>query len=142
MSAVKEPRTRDEDPAKASLFWKRANEYRESMHHSIGKEHWEAASGAAIHCMISASDAVMVALSGSRFAAPDHRGASTLLLEKAAKVADVEKAASRLDKALSIKSRVEYEGKKTTRKDAESLKTHADRFFDWAQSALPKEFRR
>ena len=142
MSAAKGPRTRDEDPAKAPIFWQRAREYRESMHDSLGKDHWEAAAGAAIHCMVSAGDAVTVALSGSRCAAQDHGGAPTVLLEKAATVADVEKATTRLSKALSIKSRVEYEGKRTTRKDAESLETHAERFFNWAQGALPIEFRR
>jgi len=78
--AAKGPRTRDEDQAKAPIFWQRAREYRESMNDSLGKDRWEAAAGAAIHCMISASDAVTVALSGSRCAAQDHGGAPTVTI--------------------------------------------------------------
>jgi HEPN domain-containing protein len=106
------------------------------MNDSLQKGHWEAAGINAVHCAISANDAVLVALRGIRPASKDHKDA-VRILQSQFKEEDAQTAAKRLGTIISKKSRVEYEQKRLTEKEARDIVLDAQRFLEWAKTRLP-----
>lgn len=106
------------------------------MKNALAQGHWEAAGINAVHCAISANDAVLAAGPGVKIASKDHRDAVRLLLSRL-KDEDAQAAAKRLDIIISKKSRVEYEQKRLSEKEARELVLDAERFFDWAKTRMP-----
>lgn len=131
-----EPQTRRVDKSKASTFWSRAQQCAVAMDDALEKGHWEAAGINAVHCAISANDEVLVALRGIRPASQDHKDAVRVLLSQF-KEEDAQSAAKRLGTILSKKSRVEYEQKRMTEREAREIALDAQRFFEWVRSRLP-----
>jgi len=133
---VKEPQTKRTDKSKAGTFWDRAQQCATAMNDALQKGHGEAAGINAVHCAISANDAVLVALRGIRPASKDHKDAVRILLSQF-KEEDAQSAAKRLSAVISKKSRVEYEHKRFTEKEAREIALNAQRFLEWAKSRLP-----
>lgn len=132
-----EPQTKSVDKSKAAVFWSRSVQCATAMNTALEKGHWEAAGINAVHCAISAKDAILVALRGRRPASKDHRDAVKVLASQI-KEEDAQKEAKRLGVIISMKSRVEYELKRFTEKEAHEIVLDAQRFFDWARKRLPK----
>lgn len=65
-----------------------------------------------------------------------HRDA-VRLLESRLKDEDAQSAAKRLDVIISKKSRVEYEQKRLSEKEARELVLDVERFFSWAKTRMP-----
>lgn len=128
-----EPQTKRVDKSKASTYWERAQQCAAAMNDALYKGHWEAAGINAVHCAISANDAVLVALRGIRPASQDHKDAVRILLAQF-KEEDAQQAAKRLNTIISKKSRVEYEQKKLTEKEAREIVLDAQRFLGWAKT--------
>jgi len=133
---VKEPQTKRTDKSKAGTFWDRAQQCAAAMNDALQRGHWEAAGINAVHSAISANDAVLVALRGIRPASKDHKDA-VRILQSQFKEEDAQGAAKRLGTIISKKSRVEYEQKRMTEKEAREIALDAQRFLDWAKARLP-----
>lgn len=118
-------------------FLKKADEFLEIMHVSLKKEKWNAAGLNAIHAGISANDALLTFHFGLRSISPKHDDAVRLLISMM-KRADTETKAKHLRSLLSMKNMVEYEGRLFSKKEAESLAKHAERFLNWIKSLLPQ----
>jgi len=132
----KEPQTKRTDKSKAGTFWDRARQCAAAMNDALQRGHWEAAGINAVHCAISANDAVLVALRGIKPASKDHKDAARIL-QSQFKEEDAQSAAKRLGTIISKKSRVEYERKRLTEKEAREIVLNAQKFFEWAKSRLP-----
>jgi len=135
---TKEPDFKRVDKNAASVFWRRSVQCQVAMNNALAQDHWEAAGINAVHCAISANDAVLAAGPGVKVASKDHRDAVRLLLSRL-KDKEAQAAAKRLDIILSKKSRVEYEQKRLSEKEARELVLDAERFFDWAKTRLPTD---
>ncbi|MFQ6052501.1 MAG: HEPN domain-containing protein [Candidatus Hydrothermarchaeota archaeon] len=117
-------------------FLKKADEFFEVMQESLKKEKWNAAGLNAIHAGISANDALLTFHFGLRSISPKHDDAVRLLTSMM-KRDETEAKAKHLRKLISMKNRVEYEGRLFSKKDAESLAKHAERFLNWVKFLLP-----
>ncbi len=135
---IRESQTKRVDVSAAKVFWNRAQQCAIVMNEAIDRGHWEAAGVNAVHCAISANDAVLVALRGLKPSSPDHKDAVRVLLSQL-KEEDAQKAAKRLGLIVSKKSRVEYDEKRFTEKEAREIVLDAQRFLEWAKSRLPKK---
>ena len=117
-------------------FLRKAEEFYEMMQHSLMKEKWNAAGLNAIHTGISANDALLTFHFGLRSISPKHDDAVKLLISMM-KRDDTEKKAKHLRRLISAKNLVEYDGRLLSRKEAESLARHTERFLIWVKSLLP-----
>jgi hypothetical protein len=105
------------------------------MEEALNRRQWEAAGVNAVHAAISANDAVLSALRGLKPASADHKDAARVLMDE-----DAQKAGKRLGVIVAKKSRVEYDDKRFTEKEARSIILDTRRFLEWAKSIIPKEF--
>lgn len=137
---TREPDFKRVEKRSAAVFWRRAVQCEASMKEALARGHWEAAGINAVHCAISANDAVLAAVPAIKVTSKDHKDAVRLLASRL-KSADAQAAAKRLDMIISKKGRVEYEQKRLSEKEARSLVLHAERFLEWAGSQIPKEFK-
>ena len=136
----REPLTRKVDKSTARIFWNRAIQCSAMMEEALDRKHWEAAGINAVHAAISANDAALAALKGLRPASADHSDAVRVLMSRL-KDDEAQKAGKRLGVIIAKKSRVEYEGKRFTEKEACSLAVDTRRFMKWAGSTIPRQFR-
>ncbi len=132
----KEPQTKRTDKSKAGTFWDRAQQCGAAMNDALQRGHWEAAGINALHCAISANDAVLVALRGIRPVSKDHKDA-VRILQSQFKEEDAQSAAKLLASIISKKTRFEYEQKRLTEKEARELVLNAQRFLEWVKTRLP-----
>ena len=136
---TREPQTRQVDRSTARVFWIRALQCAAMMEEALNRRQWEAAGVNAVHAAISANDAVLSALRGLKPASADHKDAARVLMSQL-KDEDAQKAGKRLGVIVAKKSRVEYDDKRFTEKEARSIIFDTRRFLEWAKSIIPKEF--
>ncbi|NOR21860.1 MAG: HEPN domain-containing protein [Candidatus Aminicenantes bacterium] len=117
-------------------FLKKADEFFEIMQQSLKNEKWNAAGLNAIHTGISANDALLTFHFGLRSISPKHDDAVKLLISMM-KRDDTEIKAKHLRRLISVKNLVEYDGTLLSRREAESVAKHAERFLVWVRSLLP-----
>lgn len=117
-------------------FLKKADEFFEIMQQSLKNEKWNATGLNAIHTGISANDALLTFHFGLRSVSPKHDDAVKLLISMM-KRDDTEIKAKHLRRLISVKNLVEYDGGLLSRREAESLAKHAERFLVWVRSLLP-----
>lgn len=136
---TREPQTRKVDRSAARVFWNRARQCADMMEEALDRGQWEAAGVNAVHAAISANDAVLAALRGLKPSSADHKDAARVLLSQL-KEDDARKAGKRLGVIVAKKSRVEYDDKRFTEKEARDIAMDTQRFLEWAKSRIPKEF--
>ena len=137
---TREPDFKRVEKRAAIVFWRRAIQCEVAMKDALARGHWEAAGINAVHCAISANDAVLAAIPAIKVTSKDHRD-SVRLLSSRLKGEDAQAAAKRLAIIISKKGRVEYEQKRLSEKEARSLVLDAERFLDWAGGKIPEEFK-
>ncbi len=117
-------------------FLKKADEFFEIMQQSLKNEKWNATGLNAIHTGISANDALLTFHFGLRSISPKHDDAVKLLISMMNRD-DTEIKAKHIRRLISVKNLVEYDGRLLSRREAESLAKHAERFLVWVRSLLP-----
>lgn len=90
---------------------------------------------AAVHCAISAADALCVFFLGERSRGQDHHGAVGLLGRVT--VPELEKHLLQFSEILAAKNAVEYEATSMSAPQAEALVQRASRFLTWVRRQLP-----
>lgn len=135
----RKPLTRQVDKSAARVFWNRSIQCAAMMEEALDRKHWEAIGINAVHAAISANDAVLAAHKGLRLTSADHADAARILMSQL-KDEEAQKAGKRLSVIIAKKSRVEYEGKRFTEKDARSIVVDVQRFIKWAGSIIPGQF--
>jgi hypothetical protein len=133
-----EPQTRKVDKSAARVFWNRALQCSVMMEEALARGKWEAAGVNAVHAAIAGNDAVLSALRGLKPISADHKDAVRVLISQFKDEAS-QKAGKRLGVIVAKKSRVEYDDKRFTEKEARDIVLDTRRFLDWAKSVIPKE---
>ena len=128
-------RTRRVERAQAANYLKKATEFFESLAQALQAGRWNAAGLNAVHCAISACDAVLVYYTEQRSASPDHEQAA-YLLGSLPKVPDVKQKAEVLRRILQEKHVIEYEDRSCTAQEAAELAKLTERFYRWAKETV------
>ena len=98
-------------------------------------DRWNAAGLNAVHCAISACDAVLVYYTEQRSASPDH-DAAAYLLGSLQKVPDARPKAETLRRIVHEKHIIEYEDRSFTAHEAAELAKLTERFYRWAKELV------
>ena len=121
----------------AENYFKKAQEYRDSMNQALADRRPNAAALNGIHCAISAADSLCVRFHGKRSSGKDHSDAVRLLAELFADE-EARRQANRLGIILAKKNQVEYEERMFSQAEAASLAKQVERLFGWVASRMGK----
>lgn len=129
-------RTRPVDKSLFRNYLKKAEESLESAKECLEKGRWNSAVVNAVHCGISACDALTVFKMGARHAGERHEDAIALL-ETLELPKDVLSGKGRqLSRLLGIKNAAEYEERLMYENEAREAVRDAERFFKWVKELL------
>lgn len=128
--------TRPVDKSLFKNYLEKAEECACTMEEAFEKERWNAAVINAVHCCISATDALTVFFRGQRHAGERHEDAIVLLQKIELERKLLAAKTKQLSRVLRIKTAAEYEEKLMTKNDAEEAVRDAKRFFEWAKDTL------
>lgn len=123
------------EKVRAVGFLRKATEFYATMQEAARASHWNAVGLNAVHCAISACDAVLVYYTEQRSASPDHEMAA-YLLGMLDKVPDAKPKAETLRRILHEKHVIEYEDRAFTASEAATLAKLTERFYTWTQQLL------
>ncbi len=132
---VRRERTRRVERTAAAGYLKKADEFFASMQQAMQTGHWNAAGLNAVHCAISACDAVLVYYTEQRSASPNHETAA-YLLASLVKVPEAKPKAETLHRILQEKHLIEYEDRAFTAREAAELAKLTERFYLWAKGIV------
>lgn len=132
MTPKRIPARREERAIQANYLAK-AEEFFRSALDNLASERWNAAALSAIHAGIAAADAVLVFERGIRSVSQRHVDVVDLLADSGA---DRSVAVTHLRRILARKNVVEYESRMFTRREAEDVAQHAERFLAWARTRI------
>jgi len=118
-----------------ATYWKKAQEFLHAMESSLKTGEWNAVGLNAVHCAISACDAVLVYYTEQRSASPDH-DAAAYLLASLPKVPDAKPKAEALRRIIQEKHVIEYEDRAFTAHEAAELAKLTERFYRWAKELV------
>ena len=129
-------KTRNVDKHKCNNYIKKAEEYYEAMNDNYSKGRFNATVLNAIHCAISAADALTVFYKGVRHAGERHEEVVALL--NTLGLQEMQNKNRQLLNLLNIKNSAEYEEKLMTEANASDSIRDAERFFKWVKGKLEK----
>ena len=119
-------------------YLKKSEEFFETASQCLRNARWNAAVINAVHCGISACDALTVFMLGVRHAGERHEDAIGLLQTVNLPREIVKTKSRQLSRLLAIKNAAEYEERLMTEKDAREAVRDAERFFTWVKEFLSK----
>ena len=135
---TKKIQTRPVSRSAAVNFLGKAQQFSRAMLDSLDKGDWDAAGLNAVHCAISANDAVLVLSKGIRSASTRHDDSVTLL-ESMVEAPGVKSATSQLKRLVAKKSLIEYEERMFRETEARGAVKNASRFLSWTESQFLKK---
>jgi hypothetical protein len=116
----------------------KATEFARTMENAHSAGDWTSTGLAAVHCVISANDALLAYFGGIRSISPSHDDAALILVDTLAGT-DVRSNATHLRRVIAQKNLIEYESRLFTAAEAAAALKHAQRFLVWATNKLPKQ---
>ncbi|MEE9615208.1 MAG: HEPN domain-containing protein [Thermodesulfobacteriota bacterium] len=119
-------------------YLKKADDFYRGMKVAFEGSNWNSVGLEAVHCVISANDALLAYYGGVRSVSRDHKDAARFLLD----TIDTEEAgkkAKHLRAVIAKKNLVEYENRSFIQSEAEEIYRHTERFYLWVRSMLPEE---
>ena len=128
------------DKALYGNFLHKAQQFSRAMNQALNKGDWDAAGLNAVHCAISANDALLVALTGVRSASTRHAD-SAGLLESKVSTPGVKSAVNQLKRLISKKNLIEYERRIFSKSEASNTVRDAGRFLEWVERTISAEWR-
>jgi HEPN domain-containing protein len=126
-------KTRQMDKGKFRNYLKKAQEYNDSMRASYDNGAWNSCVGNAVHCVISAIDALTVFYLGLRSAGEKHTDVTQLLTRLPFPEDEIDKKTTQISMLLSIKYVAEYDDRLMNETDAQRAVTSCDRIFAWVK---------
>jgi len=117
-------------------YLKKARENLDTAMECLRAERWNAAAINAVHCGISACDALTVFMVGVRHAGERHEDAVALLLTLNLPRDVLSVKGQQLSRLLGIKNAAEYEERLMTQKEAAEAVRDAERFLEWVEELL------
>jgi HEPN domain-containing protein len=131
-------RVRHVNKSQFSNYLKKSEECLSTASECLKNAKWNAAVINAVHCGISACDALTVFMLGVRHAGERHEDAISLI-QTVGLPKDVLTARSKqLSRLLGIKNAAEYEERLMNENDAREAVRDAERFFNWVKEYLRK----
>jgi hypothetical protein len=127
-------RTETVSPAVAGGYLKKAHEFARLMDFAWEAGDWDGVGLGAVHCVISAFDAVTTARLGLRSRGEDHR--DVLDLVRRTKVDGLTATIKAAARVLEMKNIVAYDARLIDRPDAEITRRRARRILDWADAIV------
>jgi HEPN domain-containing protein len=129
-------RTRSVDKFLFKTYLAKAEEFSSTAKNAYENGMYNAAVANAIHCAISAIDALTVFYKGVRHAGERHEDAVTLLQTLPMESEDINKKSRQLSRLLSIKTAAEYHETLLNKKDARSALKDSKRLLEWVEGVL------
>lgn len=117
-------------------FLKKAEELHESMMAAHAQRHWNSCVITAIHCAISAIDALTVNRVGLRSAGDGHGDVVLLFSELGLDKSELDSKRQQLLSLLDVKNIAEYNDRLMTEADAEKAMKHCDRIYAWVKEKI------
>lgn len=114
----------------------KADEFCRTMRAAIANDDWNAAGLTAVHCAISASDAIVTYYGGIRSASKDHADAIKQLTD-VVRIESTKTNATHLALVIAKKNTIEYESRLFSESEAMAVANHTEKFLKWAKSVLP-----
>jgi len=114
----------------------KAEEFLRTMRVAIAEDDWNAAGLMAVHCVISANDAIVTYFGGVRSASKDHADAIKQLIDVVS-MKSTKTNATHLARVIAKKNTIEYESRLFSKPEALTAAAHAEKFLKWAISILP-----
>jgi HEPN domain-containing protein len=131
-------RVRHVDKSLFRNYLKKAEECLETANQCLKEVRWNAAVINAVHCGISACDAITVFMLGVRHAGERHEDAISLFQTLSLPRETVRSKSRQLSRLLAIKNAAEYEERLMSEIDAKEAVRDAERFFAWVKRFLSK----
>lgn len=134
---MKPLRTRAVNQSEYTGYWNKAEEFFEVMEHAHKNRMWSAVGLNAVHCVISASDALLVKFQGIRAAEDDHMRALELLASSP--IAGIDRQVVTVRRIIAKKNIIAYESREFRESEASDIFRQAERFYRWAFEVLNKK---
>lgn len=131
-------KTRHVDRSLFKKYLRKAEENLETAKDCIKAGRWNAAVVNAVHCGISACDALTVFMIGVRHVGERHEDAIGLLLSLGLPKEILSSKGRQLSRLLGIKNAAEYEERLMTESEAREAVRDAERLFQWIEVLLSK----
>ncbi|OIO73367.1 MAG: hypothetical protein AUJ85_08215 [Elusimicrobia bacterium CG1_02_37_114] len=122
--------------AKYIAYWKKAQDFYNSMSMAYGNKNWHSVGLESVRCAISATDALLVYKKGMRCSSQDHRDLADFLIDQFNNN-DARKYSDTLVKIISMKNIIEYEDRIFTEKEASEIFKRTERYYNWVKSQIP-----
>lgn len=132
---AKKIKTRKIERSKYRVYLKKAEEFYYTMLEAKKEKRWNAVGLNAVHCAISACDAILVFHLGIRSSSEQHEDVVSLL-SSISNIPDGTEKSKALASILAKKNLVEYEDRDFLENEAETLVKLTTRFFDWVKDRL------
>ncbi|OGS27586.1 MAG: hypothetical protein A2297_03640 [Elusimicrobia bacterium RIFOXYB2_FULL_48_7] len=123
------------DYSKYEIYLKKAEDFYSSMFLSFTEKNWNSVGLEAVHCAISATDALLVRRKGVRSTSQDHRDLIDFMVEQI-NTEDARKYSNTLLRIISMKNIVEYEDRPFREKEATDILKCTERYFKWIKSQM------
>jgi|CXWL01.1.fsa_nt_gi HEPN domain-containing protein len=128
--------TRSVSEQEALSYLKKAEEFYLTMAEAFQKGRWNAAGLAGVHCVISATDALLGKKARIRSSGESHLEGVQLLKQHITDK-NVGAQSQRLYRVLSEKSLVEYDSREFREADAVGVVKDVGRYFEWVKTYFP-----
>jgi len=131
-------RVRQIDKSLFKNYLQKSEECFETASECLKTRRWNAAVINAVHCGISACDALTVFMLGARHAGDRHEDAISLFQTVGLPKDVLTTKSKQLSRLLGIKNAAEYEERLMNENDAREAVRDAERFFSWVKEFLSK----
>jgi hypothetical protein len=123
------------ESSKHTVYWKKAQDFYQGTLTASNDKNWNSLVLNAVHCAISAADALLVKKKGIRCSSKDHFDIVELLRTNIDDK-EITKYSASLSKIIDFKHLVEYEDRSVLEKEAYDIFLKTDRFYNWIKSKL------
>jgi HEPN domain-containing protein len=117
-------------------YLEKARESLEAAEESLRARRWNAATINAVHCGISATDALTVFMIGVRHVGERHEDAIALLQTLDIPRETLAAKGRQLGRLLAVKNAADYEERLIKEKEASEAVRDAERYFEWVENLL------
>ncbi len=122
------------EPSKYSVYFDKAEAFFRAMTAAYRDENRYSTGLEAVHCAISATDALLAKRFGIRCTGKDHRDVIRLIQERMGPQSKEQ--AALLSRIINMKNQIEYEDRMFTAKEAEEIFKRTDRYYNWIKTQL------
>lgn len=133
--AAKHIKTGNIERSKYAVYSKKSQDFFEAMQDAYLSQNWNAAGLAAVHCAISANDALLAYFRGVRSISEDHFAALELL-HSCREIKDIDDLVTHLRRVIAKKNLIEYEARQFLQSEADEVVKHTERFYNRVRTIL------